>query len=128
MKKLFSMLAFVGFIALGTTGSAVADDVDAMKAVAEVNTRWNEAFNSGDSVALAELYADTATVSPGNGTVLNGREAIASLYKSFIDNGVYNHSIDTIKVYHQQTRLYNWVNGRRRAPMTSRKLLLLVVS
>lgn len=105
MKTLLRMLAFMGFIAVATMGSAMADDTDAMQNVAEVNASWNDAFNSGDSTALATLYADDATVSPGNGTVLKGHEAIASLFKSFIDSGVHNHSIETIEAYRQQNQI-----------------------
>lgn len=105
MKTLLRMLAFMGFIAVATMGSAMADDTDAMQIVAEVNASWNDAFNSGDSTALATLYADDATVSPGNGTVLKGHEAIASLFKSFIDSGVHNHSIETIEAYRQQNQI-----------------------
>ncbi|GAB4293395.1 MAG: hypothetical protein Kow0083_06550 [Methylophaga sp.] len=105
MKTLLRMLAFMGFIAVATMGSAMADDTDAMQIVAEVNASWNDAFNSGDSTALATLYADDATVSPGNGTVLKGHEAIASLFKSFINSGVHNHSIETIEAYRQQNQI-----------------------
>lgn len=105
MKKLFSILTFVGVIATGAAGTAMAEDTDAMKVLAEVNASWNGNFNNGDSAALAELYADDATVSPGNGTVLKGHEAIASLFKSFIDNGVHNHSIETVEAYRQQDQI-----------------------
>ncbi len=105
MKKLFSILTFVGFIAAGSVGSVMADEADAMNVLAEVNASWNGNFNKGDSAALAALYAEDATVSPGNGTVLKGHEAIASLFKSFIDNGVHNHTIETVEAYRQQDQI-----------------------
>tara|TARA_R110002050_G_scaffold1244_5_gene8794 strand:- start:92899 stop:93357 length:459 start_codon:yes stop_codon:yes gene_type:complete len=105
MKKLFNILAVIGFIAAGAAGSAMADDTDATKVLNTVNATWNDTFNSGDSNALAALYAEDATLSPGNGTVLQGREAIASLFKSFFDSGVHNHTIETINAYHQQDQI-----------------------
>jgi len=105
MKKLFSIITFIGFITAGTVGSAMASDTDAMKVLAEVNASWNDNFNKGNSTALVELYAEDATVSPGNGTILKGQEEIASLFKSFIDSGVHNHTIETVKVYHQQDQI-----------------------
>jgi len=105
MKKLISILTFIGFTAVGTAGSAMAGDAGAMKVLTEVNASWNANFNKGDSAALAKLYADDATLSPGNGTVLKGREAIASLFKSFIDNGVHSHTIETVEAYHQQDQI-----------------------
>lgn len=106
MKKLLSTLALCSFIIGGAIGSqAVANDDNAEKIVASVNTTWNNAFNSGDSVALATLYTDKATLSPGNGKVLVGHEQISHLFKSFIDNGVHNHSIETIDVYREHNQI-----------------------
>lgn len=111
MKKLFNILAVIGFIAMGSTGSAMADEAETTEVLNAVNASWNDTFNSGDSEALAALYAEDATLSPGNGTVLQGRDAIASLFKGFFDNGVHNHTIETVKAYRQQDQIVqigNW--------------------
>lgn len=105
MKKLLSTLTFCSCIVGGTVGSAVADDDSALKIVATVNTTWNNTFNNGDSTALASLYTENATLSPGNGEVLAGQEQISGLFKSFIDNGVHNHTIETIEAYRDNKQI-----------------------
>jgi uncharacterized protein (TIGR02246 family) len=105
MKKLLSTLTFCSFIVGGTVGSAVASDGSAVKVVESVNTAWNNTFNRGDSAALSRLYAENATLSPGNGETLVGQEQIANLFKSFIDNGVHNHSIETIEAYRDNKQI-----------------------
>jgi|AZIC01.1.fsa_nt_gi uncharacterized protein (TIGR02246 family) len=105
MKKLLSTLTFCSCIVGGTVGSAVADDDSALKIVASVNTTWNNTFNSGDSTALASLYTENATLSPGNGEVLVGQEQISGLFKSFIDNGVHDHTIETIEAYRDNKQI-----------------------
>ncbi|HHA18831.1 MAG TPA: SgcJ/EcaC family oxidoreductase [Methylophaga sp.] len=106
MKKLLPTLALCSCFIGGAVGSqTVAVDDNAEKIVASVNTTWNNTFNSGDSVALATLYYDKATLSPGNGEVLVGHEQISQLFKSFIDNGVHNHSIETIDVYREHNQI-----------------------
>ncbi|HYG31847.1 MAG TPA: SgcJ/EcaC family oxidoreductase [Methylophilaceae bacterium] len=62
------------------------------------NAAWNDAFNSRDIEKLAGFYAENATLSPGNGQALTGREAIAGLFRSFIEAGVHGHSLETIEV------------------------------
>ncbi|NOQ81193.1 MAG: SgcJ/EcaC family oxidoreductase [Methylophaga sp.] len=106
MKKLLSTLGLCTCIIGGIVGSqAVANDDNAESIVASVNTTWNNTFNNGDSIALATLYADKATLSPGNGEVLVGHEQISGLFQSFIDNGVHNHSIETIDVYRDHNQI-----------------------
>lgn len=61
-----------------------------------VNETWNDAFNNGDIEKLVSLYAEDATLSPGNGQALVGRDAIANLFQSFIDAGVHDHSLETV--------------------------------
>lgn len=111
MKKLLSTLVLCSCIIGGTVGVALAHDETADKMVQSSNQVWNETFNSGDSDALANLYADNASLSPGNGQILIGHKQIAELFKSFIDNGVKNHSIETIETYrddHQIVQLARW--------------------
>ncbi|PHS33158.1 MAG: DUF4440 domain-containing protein [Methylophaga sp.] len=105
MKKLLSTLTFCSFIVGGTVGSAIANDDSAEKILQSVNGKWNTTFNSGDSTKLAALYTENATLSPGNGEVLVGQEQISGLFKSFIDNGVHNHTIETIEVYRDKKQI-----------------------
>ncbi len=70
-----------------------------IKAVVEsVNTLWNKELNSGNAKGLAALYADNAILSPGNGKTLVGRSEIENLFKSFVDAGVHQHTLEIIEV------------------------------
>jgi ketosteroid isomerase-like protein len=62
------------------------------------NTEWNKAFNSGKVNELAAFYTGNATISPGNGKTLVGRAEIENLFKSFVDAGVHNHTLEIIEV------------------------------
>lgn len=70
---------------------------DARKTIEELNDTWNQAFAKQNARALAALYADDAVVSPGNGTVVRGRDAIQTLFQSFFDAGLARHSIEVVQ-------------------------------
>lgn len=104
-----SRWALIGLLVLFSLASTVvrAEADNSVHARAQaLNATWNAAFNSGDPAAVAALYADEAMLSPGNGEVLNGREQIEGLFRSFIDNGVHDHSIEVIDVYQDGDILY----------------------
>ena len=105
MRKLLSTLTLCSCIIGGSVGSAMASDDSAEKILQSVNGKWNTTFNSGDSTKLATLYTENATLSPGNGEVLVGQEQIRGLFKSFIDNGVHNHTIETIEAYRDEKQI-----------------------
>lgn len=105
MRKLLSTLTLCSCIIGGSVGSAMASDNDAEKILQSVNSKWNTTFNSGDSTKLATLYTENATLSPGNGEVLVGQEQISGLFKSFIDNGVHNHTIETTEAYRDNKQI-----------------------
>jgi len=105
MRKLLSTLTLCSCIIGGSVGSAIASDDSAEKILQSVNGVWNTTFNSGDSTKLATLYTENATLSPGNGEVLVGQEQIKGLFKSFIDNGVHNHTIETIEAYRDEKQI-----------------------
>ncbi|MDZ7737375.1 MAG: SgcJ/EcaC family oxidoreductase [Gammaproteobacteria bacterium] len=84
---------------------ALAGD-SAEQLAAELNGQWNAAFNRGDAAAVAALYAEDATLSPGNGETLEGRDSIRELFQSFIDNGVHDHSIEIIEAHQSGDVLY----------------------
>jgi len=105
MRKLLSALTLCSCIVGGSVGSAMASDDSAEKILQSVNGKWNTTFNNGDSTKLATLYTKNATLSPGNGEVLVGQEQIGGLFKSFIDNGVHNHTIETIETYRDNKQI-----------------------
>lgn len=83
---------------MGINTPADAGEIDLKAAVSELNVQWNAALNSGNAKALAALYAEDATLSPGNGKTLMGRAAIEQLFQSFVDNGVHNHTLEIVQV------------------------------
>lgn len=105
MRKFLSTLTFCSYIIGGSVGSALANEDDTTKILGSVNATWNATFNSGDSNALAALYTENGTLSPGNGEILVGREQISGLFKSFFDNGVHNHSIETTEAYRDNKQI-----------------------
>jgi len=74
--------------------------------VEAANTEWNKAFNSGNLNSLTALYAENATLSPGDGKALVGRAEIGNLFKSFIDGGVHNHTLEIVEVGGSDKMIY----------------------
>jgi len=105
MRNLLPALTLCSCIVGGSVGSAMASDDSAEEILQSINGKWNTTFNSGDSTKLATLYTENATLSPGNGEVLVGQEQISGLFKSFIDNGVHNHTIETIEAYRDNKQI-----------------------
>ena len=52
--------------------------------VKSANQQWNQALNQGELESLIDLYGDSATVSPGDGTLLEGHDEIRKLFLSLI--------------------------------------------
>lgn len=70
------------------------------------NAEWNKALNSGNVKDLAALYTENAILSPGNGVTLVGRAEIEGLFKSFVDAGVHNHTLEIIEVGGSDKMIY----------------------
>ncbi|MDZ7737347.1 MAG: DUF4440 domain-containing protein [Gammaproteobacteria bacterium] len=90
-------LALAALLGLAFAMPAQADSDKAMELAEEHNADWNRHFNHGDAGPLAELYAEDALVSPANGEVIRGREAIHELFKSYIDGGLHNHRLTVVR-------------------------------
>jgi uncharacterized protein (TIGR02246 family) len=106
MKHLIPNTFLAAALTLGVHNSAVAD-INKLKSIAEsANATWNQALNSGNASALAALYAENAILSPGNGKTLSGRTEIAALFKSFVDSGVHNHTLEIIEVGGNENLIY----------------------
>jgi uncharacterized protein (TIGR02246 family) len=67
-------------------------------AIEAINTEWNNALNNGNAKDLAALYAENATLSPGNGKTLVGRAEIEGLFNGFVEGGVHNHTLEIVNV------------------------------
>lgn len=109
MSTLFRAL-LIGLVASTLTVACSQKTEDAKNSAAvtieAANAEWNKALNSGDVKGLAALYTENATLSPGNGKVLVGRAEIESLFKSFVDGGVHNHTLEIIEVGGSDKMIY----------------------
>jgi uncharacterized protein (TIGR02246 family) len=63
-------------------------------AVADLNQRWDAAFNRGDAAALAALYDEQGAVLPAGGNAALGSAQIEALFAGAIDQGLHNHRIE----------------------------------
>ena len=82
--KVLNRLLPLGLLILTVSAcSNPGADYDAQEVINSANEQWNAAFNDKDLDALTELYASQATLSPGDGNVLNGQQEIAALFQGF---------------------------------------------
>jgi ketosteroid isomerase-like protein len=93
----------VAVTTLTLSGGVLADTPQQI--VDNANQAWNQALNQGKLNELVNLYDAEATVSPGNGTLLKGHDAIRTLFSGFIDNGVHNHQIETVDIIAADTQI-----------------------
>lgn len=97
MNKLLrnTLLSFAFSAAVVPAAQAAESSV--RSTIEQLNAAWNQALNSGNAMAVAALYTEQATLSPGNGQTLVGRAEIEKLFESFITNGVHNHAIEIVE-------------------------------
>lgn len=101
MKKFLVFLLSMFTVQL----SVMAEELSVKNQIDFANAQWNKAFNAGDIDGLKQLYKNDATLSPGNGAILKGKDAIGQLFQSFFDNGVTNHRIETAEIYVSDTQI-----------------------
>lgn len=97
MRTLKMFLLSMPLVALVACGGQQSDQAEMI--VENANYHWNTAFNQTDSVALVSLYSEHATVSAGDGNVLNGRQEIQALFAGYFENGLHNHTIVPVEIY-----------------------------
>ena len=84
LALIFGMVAF----------SAVAQN----NPIADRMAKFSEAYNAGDSSAVAEFYTEDGAVLPPNGAAVLGRKGIAELYRSAFGNGVKDLRYEILEV------------------------------
>ena len=67
-------------------------------AIESGNRAFIEAFLRGDALAVADLYTEDAQVIPPGGEVTSGRPAIATFWRTVMDAGVDDLTLDTTEV------------------------------
>lgn len=110
-KSLVKQIYLALFLMIISFSSYAGGGMDNLDLANQLNQKWDQSFNKGDVKAIAALYSENAIVSPGNGAVLKGYEAIEGLFQSFLDNGVHSHKIEVVEVYRDGNTLYqvsNW--------------------
>jgi len=84
MKRSAVFVLMAGLLAVASP--ARAGDVEA--AIEAANAKMVADYAAGDAKAIAEAYAEDAVMLPPDATVVSGREAIAKLWKGWIDDGL----------------------------------------
>jgi uncharacterized protein (TIGR02246 family) len=68
-------------IVVGLTAPAFAQKAE----IEAVNTKWMEFFNKGDFAGVSSLYTADATAFPPGSTMVQGRDAIAAMWKGMAE-------------------------------------------
>ena len=97
-----------------------ANSADIRTVIADNNQRWNDAFNSGNADAVAALYTQDATVLPHTHDVITGAEYIRSFWRSVLDAGFRDHTIEIIDVCVKGDLAYETARWTATSPMKRR--------
>ena len=60
--------------------------------------RWVEAFNRGDTAAVADFYTEDAKILPPNMEMVNGKQAIKAFWEGARAMGMRSMSLETLEV------------------------------
>jgi ketosteroid isomerase-like protein len=74
--------------------ATASQQVPAESVLRDLNTRWDDAFNSQQPTVVAALYDDEATVMPSGAAPVTGGKAIVEFWRNLIGQGVVDHKID----------------------------------
>lgn len=111
MKPRIRLIALPALLAAPWLPTAAADD---RKVIDGLNRAWDDAFNRADAAALAALYDENATLSPGNGSTVKGRAAIQGVFQGAFDKGFGNHRIEIVEALLQGAFAYEIANWTAR--------------
>jgi uncharacterized protein (TIGR02246 family) len=92
MTRRYAVALCAVLISTPALAQTAAGEIDA------ANQRFEAAFNRGDASAVAEFYAEDATVLPPEADLVSGRDAIRKFWQGPIDAGVKNLSLKAIRV------------------------------
>lgn len=96
--SLFTVIILLMSAACSGCKSEKAGMSNARGAVEEGNAKFSEAFERGDSAALAALYTQDAIVFPPGGEMVKGRQAIGEFWKATRQSGVKSATLTTVDV------------------------------
>jgi uncharacterized protein (TIGR02246 family) len=86
MRRSVVLVLLAGLVAFASPTRA--EDVKA--AIEAANAKMEKDYAAGDAKAIAEAYTEDGVMLPPDATVVKGRDAIAKLWKSWIDQGLKN--------------------------------------
>lgn len=97
MGRIFASAAAISLLATAAVGQTAGSE-DARAAIEERGTAFEQAFNSGDSAALADLYTEDAAILPPDAGQAEGRDAIAGFWGGAMEQGLKNLDLTTTEV------------------------------
>ena len=84
-------------------------------AITEINTKFDQAFNSKNAAGIAALYDTNATVLPAPaGAPVKGIEAIQDFFAGLIDAGIIDHKLTLSEAVEDGNLAYqhgNWAGA-----------------
>ena len=101
MKRIFLIAILVAAatsLALGQKRTDKDASRGVRNAIEAANQKFIEAFNRGDTAAIAAMYSSDAKVLPPNSQTVEGRQNIQSFWQSLITMGAKLGQLETIKV------------------------------
>jgi uncharacterized protein (TIGR02246 family) len=96
--SLFTVIIVLMSVACLGFNSEKAGMSNTRNAVEKANAKFSEAFERGDSAALAALYTQDAIVFPPGSEMVKGRQAIEEFWKATRQSGVKSVTLTTVDV------------------------------
>lgn len=94
MVRSAAFVLMAGLLAFAS--AALAGDVE--DAIEAANAKMVADYAAGDAKAIAEAYTEDGVMLPPDATVVSGRAAIEKLWKSWIDDGLKNLTLETTSI------------------------------
>lgn len=70
------------------------------QAIAEVRSRYTEAYNRGDAAAVAALFTEDAKLLPPDTTMVSGKQGIQAFYAPLGTGVLSDFTVESMEVHH----------------------------
>ncbi len=97
MRRTLTITA-IAILLAGAAAIGQAADMDAQAGIDAQSTKFEQAFNSGDTDALAALYTEDAAVLPPGGARVDGRDGVKAFWAGGIGQGLGDLDLQTVEV------------------------------
>ena len=88
----------VTFLVSCTKAPAPDTSAEDSRAVEAASAQWVDAFNQGDTAALAALYTEEARLLPPNSQMIVGREGIQAHYQGIFDTSAWELQLTVVEL------------------------------